>query len=118
MLGSRTFVAAVALLASLSVRLSAQVVPDSSTLTLDRLFASDEFAARAPRRRALAPGPAAYTKLEADSAIPAAHARWSATMPRAGGARCGCPAGRMVPPATRCPSRWRTTRSPPTGSGS
>jgi dipeptidyl-peptidase-4 len=102
MLGSRTFVAAVALLAGLSVRLSAQVVPDSSTLTLDRLFASNEFAPEYLGGVRWLEGSAAYTRLEPDSAIRGAGAlvRYDAA---SGRREVWVPAGRMGPSGDSVP---------------
>ena len=98
----------------LASALSAQT-PDSSLLTLDRVFASDEFAPEFLGQVRWLAGEAAYTKLEPDSAAAGARAlvRYdAATGParRLGARRAPGPAGRHG-----CRSRSRTTRVSPDG---
>ena len=68
MTGPRPILGALALLAGLSTLLSAQVA-DSSLLTTERLFATDEFQPEYLGGVRWLQGVAAYTKLEPDTAI-------------------------------------------------
>ena len=101
---------------SLSAALLAQT-PDSSLLTLDRIFDSDEFAPEPSAAVRWLAGEAAYTS-SSPTARPRAPPRSCATTPPAAAARSGCPAARLVPAGRLGPARRsRTTPSRPTGSG-
>jgi len=91
----------VAILAlSLSTTLPAQT-PDSSLLSVDRIFGSNEFAAEPLGDVRWVPGSAAYTRLEPDTALRGATAlvRYDA----ATGSRVWVPAARLVPAGDSLP---------------
>jgi dipeptidyl-peptidase-4 len=93
--------APIALLVCLAVPSRAQT-PDSSRLTLDRIFASDEFAPEPAGGVRWLPGAAAYTRLEADSASPGARAlvRYEAAT---GDRTVWVPTSRLVPSGDSMP---------------
>ena len=101
MTGPRPLLGALALLAGLSTLLSAQVA-DSSLLTTERLFATDEFQPEFLGGVRWLDGVAAYTKLEADSAIEGAAAlvRYDAA---SGKREVWVPASRLVPAGDSVP---------------
>jgi dipeptidyl-peptidase 4 len=97
----RSLGAAMVLGVRLSTALPAQG-PDSSLVTLDRVFNSDEFAPERPGAVRWLDGQAAYTRLEPDSAAPLARAvvRYDAAT---GLREVWVPAARLVPPGDSIP---------------
>jgi dipeptidyl-peptidase-4 len=76
--------------------------PDSSLLTLERIFASPEFASERPGNLRWLAGAATYTRLEPDSAMAGAMdiVRYDAA---SGGRQVWVPAARIVPPGDSAP---------------
>ena len=97
----RSLVGLVALGLAVATALPAQT-PDSSLVTLDRIFDSDEFAPEFLGQARWLQGAAAYTKLEPDSAKPSARSlvRYDAGTGRRD---VWVPAGRLVPPGDSAP---------------
>lgn len=97
----RALPAALVLLAGLPGPSRAQV-PDSSQLTLDRIFATPEFEPEPVAGVRWLPGAAAYTRLEADSGSSGARAliRYDAA---SGNRTVWVPAARLVPPGDSVP---------------
>jgi dipeptidyl-peptidase-4 len=97
----RPFLGAVALGLSVSTALPAQE-PDSSIVTLDRLFASDEFTPDFLGPVRWLEGEPAYTKLEPDSSTPPARAlvRYDAATGRPD---VWVPVRRLIPPGDSVP---------------
>jgi dipeptidyl-peptidase-4 len=105
MRGVRPTVTAVLLLSvlsPLSARMYAQAVPDVSTVTLDRLFASSDFAPEQLGGVRWLAGSAAYTRLEPDSSMGGAAAlvRYDAA---SGKREVWVPAARLVPSGDSIP---------------
>ena len=101
MSGLRSLSGAMILGVTLSTALPAQG-PDSSLVTLDRVFNSDEFAPERPGAVRWLDGQAAYTRLEPDSAAPVVRAlvRYDAATGRR---EVWVPAARLVPPGDSIP---------------
>ncbi|MGH7500087.1 MAG: S9 family peptidase [Gemmatimonadales bacterium] len=101
MLFLRPMLGAVALGLSVAVTLPAQT-PDSSLLTLDRIFNSGEFTPDFLGPVRWLDGEPAYTKLESDSTVPAARAlvRYDAA---SGRRDVWVAAGRLIPPGDSVP---------------
>jgi dipeptidyl-peptidase 4 len=101
MSGLRSLGGAMILGVTLSTALPAQG-PDSSLVTLDRVFNSDEFAPERPGAVRWLEGQAAYTRLEPDSAAPVVRAlvRYDAATGRR---EVWVPAARLVPPRDSIP---------------
>ena len=101
MSGLRSLSGAMILGVTLSTALPAQG-PDSSLVTLDRVFNSDEFAPERPGAVRWIDDQAAYTRLEPDSAAPVVRAlvRYDAATGRR---EVWVPAARLVPPGDSIP---------------
>jgi dipeptidyl-peptidase 4 len=101
MLLPRSLLAAGSILVLVSPALPAQI-PDSSLLTLNRIFASNEFAPEPAGDVRWLAGEAAYTRLEPDSAAPGAQAlvRYDAATGRRD---VWVPASRLIPQGDSLP---------------